>query len=84
MEMEAMDISEAVAHLTPVEREQFKDLIAECVARENDIRANRDRADRALTQMVDTIERLYHEIAGLTDRVGILYLKVVEHSGPVH
>ena len=79
-----MDISDAVAHLTPVEREQFKDLIAECVERENEIRVTRDRADRALTQMVDTVERLYHDVARLTDRVGLLYLKVVAQTGPVH
>ena len=78
-----MDVSDAVARLTGAERLQFADLIAECVGRENEIRGNRDRADRALTQMADTLVQLHGDIARLRDRVALLCVKVVVPTGPV-
>jgi hypothetical protein len=74
-------IADYVETLTPAEREQFRDLIEECTAREATIQGNALRADDALRQLAEQQERLNTKIrdledAGrrLKDTIGRLYL----------
>jgi hypothetical protein len=84
-------IADYVATLSPAEREQFKDLIDECAAREADIHANAARAQAALLALVEQHTRLSGRIqeleavgARLQQRVGELYLRAVPRPSTLH
>jgi peptidoglycan hydrolase CwlO-like protein len=49
-------IQEEVDKLTPEEREEFKDLIQECFAREKEIEENREKSHKALKEFKKNFE----------------------------
>lgn len=84
-------ITDYVATLTPAEREQFKDLIDECIAREAMIQQNAVRSHLALRDLTEQHLRLTTkirdlELAGqrLMASVGQLYLKTVPKPSKLH
>jgi|WetSurMetagenome_2_1015567.scaffolds.fasta_scaffold42557_3 hypothetical protein len=83
-------ITDYVKTLTPAEREQFADLIAECTAREAAIADNASKAELALARLADRerefhrgIEELKRLSGTLQDTIGRLYLVAVPPKGRV-
>lgn len=84
-------IGDYVATLTPDERDRFKDLIDECLARETAIRANAARAQEALARlsvqharMLTSIRSIEQTGQRLKERVGELYLKTMPRPRTLH
>ena len=58
-------IQEEVEKLTPEEREEFKDLIQECLEREKEIEENREKSHKALKEFENNIQWLCQTIIKL-------------------
>lgn len=74
-------LADYVTTLTPEEREQFKELIAECESREADIHANDDATTQAIHTLAETNEKVMIALRQLEERVANLYLRVVPPKG---
>lgn len=55
-------IQQEVDKLTPEEREEFKDLIQECLNREKEIEKNREKSHEALKEFENNIQWLCESI----------------------
>lgn len=58
-----MKISDAVARLSLEEREQFKDLIEECLQREQDIQNNYEQSNESLEKFVESVQKIHDSIS---------------------
>ena len=60
-----MKIKAAVEKLSPEEREQFKDLIEECLQREQDIQSNYEQSNESLKKFVENIQRINLSVSSI-------------------
>lgn len=76
-------LSDAISSLTPAEREQFAEMIAECREREAQIAKNAEEAERAILALEAKHQRVIDSLRDLQDRVTALHMKVVPAKGRV-
>ena len=81
-------VTDYIANLTPEEREKFKDVIDECLAREAEIHAATAHINNALanlkiegTQMTEAMHDLLRDAKKLSEDIGLTCLGVLPTSG---
>ncbi len=83
-----MTVSELIAAWTPEEREQFSDLIAECMKREQflnflrvEMGKSEEELNKSLGQLIVGIKDLAYSVKYNLDQVQDIYLKLAKEKG---